>query len=345
VTLGGSIEPFDPADDGHVAALHQLQFAFDRESLPGDPPIPLEEFVDDVRVAPRFRESRRWIMRGDSEHIVAMSELSIDHVEDNQHIATAWVGVHPDARREGRGVALLKPVVESAEAAGRSVLDSWAITELAGEPFLTEQGFERRYLERHSRLRISDLDQALMKEWVARAEERATGYSLVGWDGPCPDDLVEGYANVLHVMNTAPTEALDWEDEVFTPDRIRAKEDAWERAGQDWWVLVARHDETGDVAGLTEVGFRPHRPWFAVQGNTGVDPRHREKGLGRWLKSAMILRLVAEHPEVECVDTWNANSNRPMLNINEAMGFRPLRYIGGWQAPLEVVARRIAAAE
>jgi mycothiol synthase len=342
VSSGWSVAAFDPSSDAGMATLHQLQVLLARERLADEPPVPLAEFVDDVRVLPRFREQTWWVVRDADGSFLGTSDLTINHVEDNQDLATVWVGVRPDARRRRLGFALLEPAIAAARAAGRTSLDSWASAAVGNEPFFGRLGFQRRYLERHSRLRIAGLDEALMKEWVAHGDQRATGYSLVGWDGPCPEDLIEGYAKVLHVMNTAPLEDFEMEDEVFTPDRIRAKEEAWARTGQDWWVLVALEDETGGLAGLTELGFLPHRPWLGVQGNTGVDPVHRGHGLGRWLKAAMILRLIAERPAVECVDTWNADSNGPMLAINEAMGFEPLEYIGGWQAELDTVAERMA---
>jgi RimJ/RimL family protein N-acetyltransferase len=90
------------------------------------------------------------------------------------------------------------------------------------------------------------------------------------------------------------------------------------------WTLVAREDATGELAGYTALFFPKHRPWQAQQGDTGVDPAHRNKGLGRWLKAANLLRLLDERPEAQVVDTDNADSNEPMLNINMALGFRPL---------------------
>jgi hypothetical protein len=86
------------------------------------------------------------------------------------------------------------------------------------------------------------------------------------------------------------------------------------------------------------------RTWtrIAWQGDTGVWPKHRERGLGRWLKAVNALRLLDEQPEVEFIDTWNAGSNEAMLAINVAMGFRPLENWGIWQAGTDVVAEALA---
>jgi GNAT superfamily N-acetyltransferase len=117
---------------------------------------------------------------------------------------------------------------------------------------------------------------------------------------------------------------MDMEDEIFTPAFIRQYEDACEAKGTRMWVVVARHDATGDLAGYTAFFFKKFRPWQVLQGDTGVDPAHRDRGLGRWLKAVNLLRLLDERPEAQVVDTENAGSNEPMLNINVALGFRPL---------------------
>jgi hypothetical protein len=61
------------------------------------------------------------------------------------------------------------------------------------------------------------------------------------------------------------------------------------------------------------------------------------------MKSAMLLRLRAERPDVTEVITGNSTGNRHMLAINERLGFRPWQEINGWQADVPDVVRRLDA--
>jgi GNAT superfamily N-acetyltransferase len=174
----------------------------------------------------------------------------------------------------------------------------------------------------------------MLEEWVTRAKDRASDYSLVGYDDVCPDDMLEAFCKVTDVMNTAPREDLDMEDWHLTPERLRVQEGRHARKREHSWKLIVRHDPTGDFAGFTEIDLADWRGDLAWQGGTAVDPAHRDKGLGRWLKAAMALRVLDEQPQIKRIDTWNAGSNRPMLAINVAMGFKPVRYYGDWQVQL-----------
>jgi hypothetical protein len=94
------------------------------------------------------------------------------------------------------------------------------------------------------------------------------------------------------------------------------------------WTACARHDATGKLVGFTQLVATRARQWLGQQWDTGVDPAHRNLGLGRWLKAANGLRLIQERPEVTTIETWNAGVNAAMLAINSAMGFRP---VADWQ--------------
>ncbi|MDQ1396172.1 MAG: hypothetical protein QOG64_1431, partial [Acidimicrobiaceae bacterium] len=82
----------------------------------------------------------------------------------------------------------------------------------------------------------------------------------------------------------------------------------------------------------------PQRAW---QGDTAVDPAHRNRGIGRWLKAAMLLHVMDERPELRRIETENAGSNDAMLGINVALGFEVLQWQAEWQVNLPVLAAAV----
>ena len=311
--------------------------------LPGDDPVPFEAWVADERRLDAFLDMVRFAAydasTGDAVGY-ARVELDRDH---NTHVAWAFVAVAEPHRRQGVGTALLRQVVEVAGDDGRVSFGANTDEGGAGEPFLARAGLTRRQTAHQNRLRVADVDVAMLHEWIGRAPERAGGYSLRAWDGPTPDELLEDFAACTEVMNSAPRGDLDLADERMTPDRLRTIESAKLGAGTSWWTICAVEEATGAFAGFTQLSFPKWRTKLAKQNDTGVDPAHRERGLGRWLKAAMLVRVLEEKPEIEQVETWNAGSNAPMLAINHALGFRLARVAGSWQADLDAVRTSLEA--
>jgi GNAT superfamily N-acetyltransferase len=226
---------------------------------------------------------------------------------------------------------LLRLVTDAARADGRTdLVDAAPVGHVAGSAFAARVGATPGLVERQNRLSVAELDPTMLERWVDRARERATDYSLVAFDGPCPDELVDGFARLMQVMDTAPRTDI-WHDSVVTPEMAREGGAAFQRLGGTSWVVCAREDATGRLVGYSFLGFVVHRPWLGIQGDTGIEPAHRNRGLGRWLKATNALRLLDERPEVEIVETWNADVNAPMLSINTAMGFRQAAAWQEWE--------------
>jgi hypothetical protein len=62
---------------------------------------------------------------------------------------------------------------------------------------------------------------------------------------------------------------------------------------------------------------------------------HRGHKLGMLLKVANLAHLEREYPGRSSVITWNAEENRFMLDVNEAVGFVPIGHEGAWKKLLD----------
>ena len=266
-----------------------------------------------------MQEHLLWLERG-TNGLDGAALLEIEHRPDNQHLAEATVWVRPEARRRSLGYRLLEALAKEASNRSRTQLLGYAAEGTPGYAFATAAGGSVNLVEHENRLIVADLDRSLLERWVDQAADRAQGYSLVAFDDRCPDDLLEGFVAISAVMNDAP-KADTVEDFVTTADAVRQREASLAAKGVRQWVVLARHDATGRIAGLTELSLPPYRPYRAHQGDTGVDPADRDKGLGRWLKAVNLLRLLDERPAVTEVETYNAGSNQAMLSINHTLGF------------------------
>lgn len=342
--VGTTIEPIDwsTASAADVQALHRLDSAIERDAgLPEALIPPLEAYDRYLRLPRPFGHRRSFVVR-DETGFAAAARCQWEDVEWNRdHV---WLSTLIPADRRGGPLErdLLATVVEVAcDEFSARLLDYEERLESPAMSFLAEIGFEVKLRTPCNVLLTRDLDRRVLTEWIAKAAERASEYELVRFDGPCPEDLVGDYVELRKVMNTAPLEDLDWDDEELTVEQLRELE-TWDRGREAVpWVLIARHVPTRELAGFTVIIESPLWPSIAWQGDTGVRPEHRNRGLGRWLKASNALRLLDERPDVEVVTTWNAGSNEPMLAINYAMGFAPLEWWGELQAEAKTVRERL----
>lgn len=332
---------FRASPQAERAAWYAVWAAVYAELFPGEDVPPLAAMWSWTVGVPDFRVTRLWRAVDGDGRVLGWAQLDRDTRGENQHRAEIELGVAADVRRRGIGTALLRPVAEAAQAAGCTVLGFEADDEPTAMSFLARYDARSCIADTRSVLQTRLVD----REDIAACAQRPTGasaYSLVSWDGVPPDDLLEKYARVTTVMNTAPIGDMRWNDEAADAFRLRAWARAIAARGDEMWVVCARHDETGDFVGLTEVIHLGHWPGHTWQENTGVDPAHRGHGLGLWMKAAMLQRILTERPDIRIIETWNAAENEHMLRVNRRLGFRPVRTGAEIEVDVDVAVKRLA---
>lgn len=318
------IDTIDPGSARDLADAAAIETTFWREVLgPDEPEFPASAIVHEYLRPTRDDIDATGLLARDGDRAVGLAITDIRHGQGNEHLTyVPDLYVVPDARRRGTGRLLLDEVVRISRAAGRTlIMSGFAGTSDEGRAFTEAMGGGFANVERQNRVRTADLDRSLLDGWVADAATRSAGYSLLSWDDGVPDEHVEAFVALQNTMNDAPrSESLS--EFLFTVDKLRRSEA--ERAVDDrkQWLVVARHDASGELAGYTELVSGRHRPWLIEQGDTAVAAAHRGHALGRWLKATNALRVLDERPEVQVIETWNDGTNQWMLAINDAMGFR-----------------------
>ena len=241
---------------------------------------------------------------------------------DNLELAWLQLTVHPELRGRGLGRATLDHLEDLAARMGRTKLGVDAWDGSPGVAFAEANGYVVASRAVNRRQHLADLQLEDVKKLYVEAESAAAAYELVRMVGPTPEELLGEVAEMSAAINDAPLDDLDIEDEVFPPQRIRDYETALARRGERMYRLMARHRETGALAGHTVVAVEGHRPEVGHQHDTSVVRSHRGHRLGLLLKSAMVLWLAEAEPQLEVVDTWNAESNDHMISVNEVLGYR-----------------------
>lgn len=318
----------------------------DDDALSGEALLPLLYSSPD-------RERRQWHIDLDGEMIGC---CALDIVQDD-HGQTALVTVALLRRfwRRGIGTAAFAQLEETARRAGVRRLLHWgenhddgagarplaAPTGSGAVPadrtarFLARNGFRLEQVERVSALALSDDTDRRLRALHGEAQARAVGYRIVRWSIPTPPERMDGYAWMKSRISTdVPQGELGMPEEAWDAARVQREDDRLLQRGWSMVVTAAEHVETGELCAFNEltIGSDPSRSTH--QYDTLVLSDHRGHRLGMLVKTAGLLSWRAKHPLSPRVITYNSEENRPMLDINEAIGFAPIAYEGAWRKDL-----------
>lgn len=346
---GCTVIDFDPpsASADLWARYHTYRRARHAESRPGDPVTPDADAEIWIRAPQPGSKDRRWlVLCGDETIGSGTTSWVVDGpmFETNRHLMWGGVAVLCAHRRRGIGTALARLVADEMVTQDRTVLTT-GTDEDDGRAFLAWLGAEVKMEAAENRLALADVDWSMVERWAAEGPVRSPDTTLVFWEHRLPESEHVAYSAALtRLLNTMPHDDLDHGDIVMRPEDLQDMQTRLESVGGSIHTLITREPD-GTISGVTDVAYTPGRPDRVMQQFTGVDPDHRGRGLGKWLKAAMLRYIRDAYPDAKTVVTGNANSNDPMLSINRRLGFRTFRGETVYQIGRDALRARLAALE
>ncbi|WP_432890966.1 GNAT family N-acetyltransferase [Kribbella sp. CA-245084] len=253
---------------------------------------------------------------------------------DNTNQVWIDVDVHPDHRGRGVGSALFEYAESLTRELGRDTIGYGCVDLPKADAFARRHGFVQKAVEVNRRQDLTGLDYGVVQRLYDDAVAASTSYELTKLTGPLPEELLEDMVTLTSSINDAPKDDLDMEDDVYSPARLRAYEEAQSKSDHTVYRVIAREKSTGALAGHTVISVERERPHVGEQHDTAVDRAHRGHRLGALVKSAMLLWLRDTEPALTQVDTWNAESNNHMISINEQLNYRVIARILAYQKKL-----------
>jgi mycothiol synthase len=242
----------------------------------------------------------------------------INHVPDEFHPHKYWleVAVDPAARRQGVGSAIYAWLLAALRARGALAARAGVHQETMAESirFLTRRGFVETQRGWQSRLDVAGFDVAAFGGAETRVAQQGIALTtLEAARGNDPDVLRKVYDLMTACEQDIPSmdPATPVPFEHFLAHAIEAP-----NALTDALFLAREGDR---YVGLSGMYRSLAEPGVIYQGLTGVLREYRGRGIAMALKLQTV-RYARANDYCE-IRTWNDTRNRPMLRINEAMGF------------------------
>ncbi len=287
---------------------------------------------------------KRWLVYTPEGKIVGwagfgVSEETAAEYEENKHIANINLSVLKDYRRKGIGTELLKILVKEVQAHDRTTIELGTDQD-SGKAFLEHYGAQLTIEGAENRLELEDVDWELMQKWIDEGPKRAPSVTIEEFQNVCPEEILDEFVEMY-------TEALNMQPLGETERRANIDRRSWRKlekrnkeTGQSAYAMYTR-EEDGSISGLTDIFYDPRNGDRLHQGLTGVRPKYRSRGLGKWLKAKMIFHIKENYPKVERIITGNAESNEAMLSINKRMGFKKYRGGDGYKFKTENLVEKL----
>lgn len=255
--------------------------------------------------------------------------------DELKHLAFCKITILPKFRQQGLGTLQLETCIAEIKKHKDITIIQASARDASGKQFCEKYGGSLALEGFDNRLYIKDVNWDLVNGWVMQGKvlEKGEGVSLETFE-ELPDEFVEDYCSVLNNAGREERQS-DLEGQIeATPDSYRKSMQRLKVQGLRNLISITI-ESTGRISGLTTISIRKESPTVINQGMTGVKGEFCGRGLGKWLKADMLLKIRERYPEVTHIRTGNANNNAPMLSINNRLGFMAYEHVSAYKFKLE----------
>jgi GNAT superfamily N-acetyltransferase len=327
------LRPLDIADD---AVLDEMYAVEERSATLGREKMPhwtLQEFSGAYRT-PDSGERHEAFGAFDGDTLLGFCSAWFPLL-DNTDKVYFDLHVDPPVRRRGVGRALVAELEHRTRVDGRSMLltdSKIPAAERETHPyrrFAEACGFLFSNVEvvRHLALPVPGEQ---LQAWADKAAERHQGYRIATYVDEFPDELAESLCLLMGQLAVdAPTGLVDFEEEAFTPERLRERYATTAAMGRSLFETVAIGPD-GEVAAQSTLAVATGDGTDVFQWGTFVHREHRGHRLGLAVKVANIRAVQDAHPDKLRITTQNAETNDFMVDINKEIGFEAVEDSAEW---------------
>ena len=335
------IEQVDPRDPDAFAAWFAVAEQVQQQVRPGEPAwLPHEIRASALSALEPDRDRDRWLLAArDGDQVVGAARVDLP-LRDNLHLAEVELYTSPPEQCRGVARALLAELERRCRASGRTTLLGYSdeVPVAGGSPMSRGAGAALGFTVGQSEVR-RDIDLPLNPDRVAalEAESRsyATDFDVVTWGQSVPEPLLADLAHLHQRMSTdIPLGELDITEESFDGPRVRRHERLALAMDRSLFAAGAIHRPSGRMVAYTDMAVPRAAARRAYQWNTIVLAEHRGHRLGTLIKLAALQELSAAYPQAQFITTWNAEENRAMIRVNDALGARVNGGSMAWQKRL-----------
>ena len=252
----------------------------------------------------------------EKDAIVGFGDLG--HVPDMFNPSKYWMTILVDPKSQGKGVA--SAIYESLrdKLTELNAVGTWAgsrenLPRLTA--FYEKRGFEEKQRVWESRLDVSKADPSRFQDYTEKTRREGIMITSLAHERKTdPEALVKLHELVQTIAADIP------QPEPFTPVSFEQWE-AFEIKNPSLLpegYMIAK--DGSKYVGLSTVWRIDKEPRGLGQGNTGVRPEYRGRGIAIALKLSVI--GYARRNGYTRVKTWNDSINAPMLAVNIKLGFK-----------------------